>query len=300
MPKGFNAVNFLNDHDIPFWEEGKNVTPGWVNICCPLPDCTDTSNHGGFNPEKGYYNCWKCGWHPVEKVIEALLNCTIATAERIKRNYQMDSNGNMPTDKKFVPAESIQPPYGADDLQGRHKAYLDRRGFDPKYLARKYHLMGTNHLGDYKFRIIAPIFLNGKMVSYQGRDITDKAELRYKACPIEKEIVHHKHILYNIDNCNSDRIVIVEGITDVWRLGDGSACTFGTRTTQEQVNFLLSRDFKRIYILFDSEAEAQLHAKNLAWKLQASNCKTELIELSEGDPGELSDTDAKKLMEDLL
>lgn len=55
----FDAVNFCEDYNIPYWTEGKNMTKDWVSVTCPF--CSDTSNHGGFNIVKGYYNCWKCG-----------------------------------------------------------------------------------------------------------------------------------------------------------------------------------------------------------------------------------------------
>lgn len=122
--------------------------------------------------------------------------------------------------------------------------------------------MGTAHMGNYKQRIIAPIFYNGKMVSYQGRDITEK-QIKYKACSTEKEIIHHKHLLYNFDSV-SDKMIICEGVADVWRLGKGAVCTFGVAYTKEQVLLILEKKIKKIWILFDNEVEAQKQAEKLA------------------------------------
>ena len=38
-----NLFEFLDDYDIEYWTEGKNVVKGWVNITCTF--CDDDSNH---------------------------------------------------------------------------------------------------------------------------------------------------------------------------------------------------------------------------------------------------------------
>ena len=68
------------------------------------------------------------------------------------------------------------------ELTRPHKNYLIKRNFDPDELEFKWRLVSTGPVGPYKHRIIAPIYFNEKLVSYQGRDITDKAKLKYKAC----------------------------------------------------------------------------------------------------------------------
>jgi DNA primase len=128
-------------------------------------------------------------------------------------------------------------------------------------------------------------------VSFQGRDITDRHDLRYKGCPIEKSVMNYKHILYGIDQCPGTRVVVVEGIVDVWRLGDGFAGSFGTSMTSFQTR-LLTR-FDEVLFLFDGEPEAQAKAREYASELASMGKYTEVMSLGEGkDPGDLNEKEA--------
>ena len=82
----FDPLRYLQDKGIQYWTGGKNVTHGWVNISCPL--CGDTSSHGGFNIEGGYYNCWLCGGHSIIKVIRAIEGISHAEAQKRIEDYQ--------------------------------------------------------------------------------------------------------------------------------------------------------------------------------------------------------------------
>jgi hypothetical protein len=81
----FDAQQMLQDYQIPYWTEGKNCNPGFININCPF--CNDHSNHGGFNIQNEYYNCWLCGWYPLIKVIQTVIGCNYQTAHNIKEEY---------------------------------------------------------------------------------------------------------------------------------------------------------------------------------------------------------------------
>jgi hypothetical protein len=118
-----------------------------------------------------------------------------------------------------------------------------------------------------------------RLVSYQGRDYTGKQALRYKACRKEKELIHHKHILYGWDQLG-DAAVIVEGITDVWRLGFGACCPFGIKYTPSQLRLLAEK--KRRYVLFDTEdKQARKMGKQLARQLSIMVGYTEYVELDD-------------------
>ena len=170
--------------------------------------------------------------------------------------------------------------------------------FDPKKLIHEWNLKGTLFLGAYKFRIIAPIYFQGKLVSYQGRDITEKSPLRYKTCPKTLEILHHKHCLYGIDKAKSDYIVVTEGITDVWRLGPGAVATFGIQWNLEQAKLLMN--YKRVFIMFDKQPQAKQQAEKLANFLALTSIEVHIITLDNSDdPAEMTQYEADKLMTDL-
>ena len=284
------------EYSVPYYTEGKNVTPGWINVSCPFHQ---DSNHMGFSPD-GTFNCWKCGSHSVNKVISRLLHLDQKTTRQVLSEYNSESITRNRLNKKTTTkahASKVEPPGGP--LSKYHKRYLKRRNFSPRFITEKYGVLGTGPLTywkkkDFSLRLIIPIVQKGRIVSFQGRDITDKDSLRYKGCPVELSVQHYKQTLYNIDNCPGTTIRLVEGITDVWRMGDGYACTFGTSMTDYQVKELIP--YNRIYFIFDPEPEAQARAKKVAEKLAAIGKDVELIELEAGcDPGDLTNEQAAEL-----
>jgi len=297
MPS-FNPQKFLGHYSIPYWTEGKNVSPGWVNINCPF--CPDPSNHGGFNKEKGFYNCWICGWHPMVDVIMELVGCNYYAAVHLFKEFSVSDYDIEPEIEKPKPPEKLYLPTDCKPMQKMHHLYLQERKFDSEKLEKMFNLMGTGYIGDYKFRIIAPIYYNGIMVSYQGRDITRKAKLRYKACSKENEIIHHKHILYGIDYTSGSKGIIVEGITDVWRLGYGAVATFGTSYTQEQIH-IIRKKFNAVFILYDEDSTER--AVELGWKIDKfgkSGTRCQIIELQRGDIGDMPQDEADNLKREVL
>ena len=189
------------------------------------------------------------------------------------------------------------PPAGLYNLD-RGKAYLKARGFVPDAIIQEYGLIITGTTGDYKFRIIIPIYQHGKLVSYQGRDYTGLSPIRYKACARENEIVHHKHLLYDADRVTGDHVIVVEGIVDKWKMGENTVCTFGTGFTPQQVN-LLSK-WGKVSILYDGEPEAQKHAEKLGEQLSGLGVDVDNIRLGKEDPGALSMEEARALSKEIL
>lgn len=291
----FNIPKFYQDYNIPYWTEGKNVQHGWMNIQCPF--CGDKSNHLGYNPNKEYYNCWLCGWHPIEEVITELLHISLYEAIITIKKYTTSFKPQIKKNKKQIISSFLKLPPGTKDLTSNQKNYLKNRNFDPEKLVREFGLKGSSHIGEYKFRIITPIYFNNKLISYQGRATNENTTPKYKACKKSSEIIHHKHILYNIDNAKKNKAIIVEGITDVWRLGHGAVATFGTNFTYKQA-FLIKQKFSEVFILFDFDAQKK--ANQLAVLLSGIGIKSTVIELTEGDPANMSEEQAKKLIKKLL
>ena len=48
----------LDQFDIQWWDHGKNVTDGWINVQCPF--CDDHSNHMGTCIVSFMIKCWRC------------------------------------------------------------------------------------------------------------------------------------------------------------------------------------------------------------------------------------------------
>lgn len=294
----FDALKFFRDYNIEHTTEGERARHGWVQIHCPFCGGGGRGYDLGYNLKRGYFNCWICQGHSVINVVRRLLSCGVDAALDIARRYK----GRMPIEHLRTTAsqqkQKIEFPTGCAEMQLRHYEYLEKRKFDPELLEKTYDLRGTGKHGDYRNRIIAPIYLEGRLVSYQGRDITGRHSLSYKACPMTDEIVHHKHTVYGIDQASGLSCVVVEGIVDAWRLGPGAIATFGTGYKQQQA-LMIAKRFLRTFILFDAETIAQRVAKELAYELAYRGCETHIVELDSGDPGEMDQSDANALMREI-
>jgi hypothetical protein len=116
-------------------------------------------------------------------------------------------------------------------------------------------------------RIIVPIFMNGEQVGWQGRypedlDFKDKRNPpKYFFCPGTNRRV----ILYNFDRAKEYPFVVVtEGVTDVWTIGDCAIATFGKKITPQQCN-LLHQNWKTVILALDADAieESVGHLRSL-------------------------------------
>jgi len=302
MEKIFDPKQFLDQFGIPNTDRGKHARAGWVQIKCPF--CTGHEGwHGGFNIQGEYYNCWRCGWRSLPDIIMRLLECNYPAAKTYINKY-----GNTLLDKRDIDKNQLSRSYPYIDmsfppdsrqLSVSHRKYLRKRNFDPDKLEQEWKLKGTGNVGDYKFRIIAPIFLNQKMVSFQGRDITDKQFAKYQACERKDEIVHHKHTLYGIDKIRNRVAIVVEGVFDVWKFGPGTVGTFGIEFTNSQVRIMIEK-LDKVFIFYDAEDQAQRQADKLGMLIDGLGKDVELLTPDFGDPADLPNKEAKELRKELL
>lgn len=294
----FDPIKFLNDYNIPFVTEGKNVSDGWINVKCPFHK--DPSEHLGFRltGEENLF-CWGCGNVNLKKTLRALLSIDNKKAISIILSYSTGDRVRSKTKPKADEIERpviVELPFNAKPMIDIHKNYLLGRNFNPYELERDWGLLGTDHKGDHRFRIIAPIYLNNRLVTYQCRDVTRKAYVPYLACLDGDSIVNIKHTLYGIDAMKGKkRCIVVEGITDAWRMGFGVAvATFGmsfSKSAPHQLKLLAEQGFEEIFILFDNEDAAQERAQALMTNIipyLKSYCQIENVKLNKAsDPAEL-------------
>ena len=106
--------------------------------------------------------------------------------------------------------------------------------------------------------------------------------------------MHHKDILYGKQSGWTKTGIIVEGVTDVWRLGKRSCAVFGIEYKINQIKIMI-KNFKRIIILFDNDIQAQRKAKELQAQLRLFG-KDTWIEKIEDDPGSMNDLEAQYLI----
>lgn len=277
-----DIIRLFQDYNIDFITEGnKHCTPGWANTHCPF--CEGSRNyHLGVNLSDNYFVCWRCGWHPNDITISKLLGVSIKDTREIIRLYGGTSRRATKAKDPVVKMRAFKFPTGTGPMLIQHKKYLQKRNYDYTKLETEWGLLGTGPMAmlddlNYCHRVIAPIYWDDKIVSFQGRDITGKSELKYLTCPQKREIIQHKHILYGQPAIFTtwDTCICVEGIFDAWAVGKYAVATFGIKYTGEQLR-LLSK-FKKVIVWFDQEKQAQEQASKLVSELRFRGVKTEHI-----------------------
>lgn len=178
-----------------------------------------------------------------------------------------------------------------------HKDYLSARNFDPEHLKRVWQIQSTGYTGFYKHRIFIPVLFEWTTVSFQC--LSPYRNPPYLGCKEEKEIIPHKHLVYGFDYAvEKSKCVLVEGVTDVWRLGAGAVACFGTGWTKEQVS-LICNNFEQVTVLLDADVSSDSE-KKLGDNLLAHGVPSvEVVELASGDPAELTSEQSKELMGEL-
>jgi len=296
----FNADQFCTDNGIETSPVGnKHTRPGWVHIRCPF--CHSGSFQGGFNIELGFYSCFTCGGKPLAKVVGKLLTFTYQQAKVILAKYSSGTDSYYrPEAALFDRPETITLPPHKPYLSDICKFYLHRRGFDYNRIIRTWDLRSTEHgMGFYSYRILAPVYFQGRIVTFQCRAIFPEQSPPYLACADRDEVIHHKHTVYGFDYAIPyKQCVVVEGITDVWRLGKGAVATFGKKYTKEQL-LLLANSFDRVFVLMDPDVDNPEHDLTEPLVQLGIEAETIWIDPNKGDPGSWPDQDAKLLMKDL-
>lgn len=300
----FDPIAYFEDRNIPYSTEGKNVTEGWANIECPFPFCNDPSNHLGINLESKLFSCWACGEKGgMDRLIQELEGCTWSESQVILGQFQENPYKDIPLDVKY-PETGSKTAYLKDILFDQslfsdpwpkmHLNYLKGRDFDPEILIPKYRLKACYNVGKYKFRIIAPVIMDNKIVSFVGMDVTRQAKIPYKNASDSESVIPIKSCLYNLDNAN-ETVILVEGITDVWRIGDGAVATLGKKVTMEQINLLIRKGIKRVYLLPDSDAIDEW--EQLGFTIAPLFDHVTLLNLDAGDPADLTGKTLRKIQD---
>lgn len=299
------------DYSIPFvTEDHKHARPGWINAECPFCVGENPGYHLGFNLNNNYFYCWRCGSHPVWKSIQKLLNVPNYSVDSIISDYGGIKKRSIDTSSPTLKGNILPLKYPSRtiSMQRNHRTYLENRGFDVEQLEKTWNLLGTGpssllkieqKLLDYKHRIVAPIYWNHKFVTFQARDITDKHALKYMACPKEREVIHHKHLLYGKQELWGSTGICVEGITDVWRLGIHSFATLGIEYTPFQLK-IIAKTFVRVPIIFDGgESQSVKQANKLAADLRFRGVDAFRVDI-EGDPAAMKQKEANYLIQQFL
>lgn len=303
-----DILRLYHDFNIPYVTENhRHAHTGWINTPCPFCSNLPGSNPGyhlGWNLNEEYYSCYRCGWHSPVKTISELTGLDLNKTYSIIKEYGTVFYQEIKKPEK----QKFQEPSFLDKLTEHHKAYLKSRGFNPDKLEKVWGLKSTSPISKldkyhYSNRIYIPYRWNGITVSFDTRipKNVGKEIPKYLACPEIYEDIDHKSIPY----CNADALrdfgVVVEGTTDVWKIGEKKGlATSGIQYTHKQVH-LIGTMFKgkKLAVWFDGETQAQVQAKKLialfqsTYNIDAFNIKTE------DDPGSFDQNKIKRILKNI-
>jgi hypothetical protein len=281
-------------------------------VCCPL--CPDTRfrlyvNHRyGMQDESGFYqtrlaHCFnggcllstnpEAGYERLEEILTGH-NLTVFAGASLRKGKQLD----LAKIRSEWPGKVTR----VDKLPADHPAsiYLVDRGFDPEVIGRLWnvHLCYETDKLVCQDRLIIPIYHNKKMVGWQARATYD---CNWKDSWLPKYYTApgtpRRQILYNLGNASKyETGIIVEGVTDVWRIGRQAVCTLGAVLTPQQET-LFRKHFKEHngVLLYDPDLPTKQGERQaarldeaidrLAERLKSGFCR---VSLPEGtDPGSL-------------
>ena len=110
-------------------------------------------------------------------------------------------------------------------------------------------------------RVVAPIMMNGVRVGWQARLVGEpryNTIPKYYTCPGMPK----SQVLYNFDTARGEPyVIVVEGITDVWRIGDQAVALLGKTLSRQQSRLLTDTwPGKPIIVMLDGEARQETDA----------------------------------------
>lgn len=295
-----NIKELLEENKIRYWTSGKNVSKNHINIQCPF--CDDRSNHLGIRIYDLKCNCWKCGPKKIIIVISKILDCSYTQAKNILKQIYKKKYYDQ-KEKIDFPKKVILPEEATKNFSKQHLKYLRKRGFKPQKLIDKYNLFACGFEGDYKFRIIIPITMNNKIVSFTSRDITNQQELRYKDAKPKESALSKRECIFNYDRIKQYKDAIwVEGPFDVMKIGNGGFCFMGIEMTAERIIHLSKKKINTLYTIQDNDPNmigeiASIKTSSLSYRIAKKIVNIKLK--TKNDPGELTFKEVEQIKREI-
>lgn len=295
--ESFDLRAYLNFLNVPFSEAGKNVSYGWLGTQCIY--CTDNYNHLGIHLILKYFSCWKCKeTGSLITLIGDLENVGYSTALHRIDEFQSP----IPVEPEEDDRERIEDvgqdilPYGCypGKLTIGQDKYLRSRKFNPETLIKTWGIQAGPNLGPWRYRIIIPVELKKRVVTWIGLDASGHQQIKYKAAAVTESFIPASELLYGMDRVGKN-VLVVEGVTDVWRMGSGAVATFGMGVTLDKLEQLLYLGSSKYFIMFDGEPQALKNAKTMAHHLSNRGKKVEVLSLGQGDPADMSGQEVEDL-----
>ena len=247
----------------------------------PCPKCDDGRREKGghlwFNVARNVGLCYRCSepYHP-RKLIMATLDVPLHEAIRILKSATVDTA--TPSLKQLrarvesafseaVEEQKAQPVVELPD--GTLFCREVPRSYWPAYLRKRVHPraaveygVGWCTRGFYAGRLVVPVVLHGRTVSFVARDMTGRAE---------KKVLYPKgtstgRVLFNYDRAKRlPEVVLVESVLDAMHVGPSAMAVFGTTLSDHQLALIIAASkINTVTVLFDGDDAGTRGARKVA------------------------------------
>jgi hypothetical protein len=259
------------------WEDEShpNVTRHCIGICCPY--CGDDDYHCGIFKSGKNFSCFRCqstgpffslvnritgiGWREFLSWVElhGRPQQQSGGADAVTKVFQGGGANADSAPKTYV----TLPPYcrsidNAMKLSPPFRKFAKKRRFPPETF-EAWGCQVCIH-GKWAHRLIIPIKDKGKMIGFQCRAMLDDMEPKYDSPPG----VRISDYLYNLEKgLHEGTMILVEGVFDVWRLGEGSVATFGSHVSSMQRNRILEVEPSELVFAWDNDPDSDIQTRAL-------------------------------------
>lgn len=269
-------------------------------------DCSSNDNTGHLyvNSDKNLFYCHKCGYKgwitrlvsdyekiPYKKAQEMVsiepypTTPTPNLLESITSVFGLTSIIEKSASKVVYPKEhtfitdiDTSPEWVQDFINRRRLA--DSIVYDYKF--------GYCQYGDYKHRVVIPMYENGELVFWVARDALGVHPVRYLNPHGEKN-----SIVFNIDRAKRiGHAVLCEGVFDAMRVGYSGIAILGKDLSKIQLRKIVEA-FPRVTVLLD--ATAAVEARKIADQLYPF-VETSIVFLPQDDPDSYETKDLQYLI----
>jgi hypothetical protein len=146
-----------------------------IRLCCPFcssrGETPDRRFRLGINIAQGMGHCFNCGWRS-QNAVQRLLDY-LGMKEQYHQSPQngASSNGSISLPAGFSVVGTV-----GDELDQLALQYLLKRGISRQQIVR--YKVGATFVGNYAYRVVFPLWYNGKLQGFVARDIAGR-EPRY-------------------------------------------------------------------------------------------------------------------------
>lgn len=275
--RGANCCLICPNHSI-----GKHATN--LDVIFKPNTIFDERRKEYFQP--GTFSCWVCKAKggPFQ-LIQLLSKTNTKQTQEILQKFSTDGT-------EIYYTKPIEEPKTLDTLEffpcfeptweeyNAGTEYLENRGYTI-YDAKEWNILyanmekcksscpGIESKHCFKYRVIFPHYDKfGKLLCWQGRDITNDSGARYKSLKTELAVAKTKHTFFGtqlLRGLNTKTLVLAEGPMDAFRWGKGALAKTGTKLTLEQINLMIDLfdyfEFEKLIIFPDPPDKEEVKLK---------------------------------------